>query len=67
MEDPLNGRFSCQRTLLVKHIYSDSELLFALLAVKNADLIGGSTGLADVDTAQLLPLRKIIRRLPKKI
>jgi len=53
--------------LLVKHFYSDSELLFAILTVKNADLIGGSEGLAGVDAVQLLPFCKIIRRLPGKI
>ena len=52
--------------LFDKRNNSDSELLFALLTVKNADSIGGSEGLAGVDAVQLLPFRKIIRRLPGK-
>ncbi|WP_308921196.1 hypothetical protein [Janthinobacterium sp. J1-1] len=53
--------------LFDKPTNSDGELLFALLTVKNADSIGGSVGLAGIDAVQLLPFRKIIRRLPEKI
>jgi hypothetical protein len=63
----LDGRFSCWRILFYENNLFGLRTFIRNMTVKNADVIGDSTGLADVDTAQLLPFRKIIRRLSGKI